>query len=118
MAHHVVHFEIMGTDGEKLRRFYGDLFGWTFETMEGMDYGTTTPDQTGVGSGIGGDPSGSGMVTVYVGVDDPQAFLDKIVGMGGEVVQPVTEIPDIVTFAQFRDPQGNVVGLVKNQPGA
>jgi predicted enzyme related to lactoylglutathione lyase len=28
-------------------------------------------------------------------------------------VVPVTEIPNMVTFAQFADPQGNVVGLVK-----
>jgi predicted enzyme related to lactoylglutathione lyase len=27
---------------------------------------------------------------------------------------PVTEIPNMVTFAQFADPQGNVVGLVKS----
>jgi predicted enzyme related to lactoylglutathione lyase len=25
----------------------------------------------------------------------------------------VTEIPDMVTFAMFADPEGNVVGLVK-----
>ncbi len=26
---------------------------------------------------------------------------------------PVTEIPNMVTFAQFSDPEGNVVGMVK-----
>lgn len=35
--------------------------------------------------------------------------------MGGKTVVPVTEIPDMVTFAQFADPEGNVVGLVKSQ---
>jgi predicted enzyme related to lactoylglutathione lyase len=29
-------------------------------------------------------------------------------------VVPVTEIPGLVTFAQFADPQGNVVGLLKS----
>ena len=28
---------------------------------------------------------------------------------------PVTEIPNMVTFAQFADPEGNVVGIVKPQ---
>ncbi len=27
---------------------------------------------------------------------------------------PVTEIPDVVTFAQFADPDGNVIGLFKS----
>jgi len=28
---------------------------------------------------------------------------------------PVTVIPDMVTFALFADPEGHVVGVVKNQ---
>ena len=26
---------------------------------------------------------------------------------------PVTEVPDMVIFAQFADPEGNVVGITK-----
>ena len=32
MALPVVHFEIIGRDPDQLRRYYGELFGWTFET--------------------------------------------------------------------------------------
>ena len=32
MAQPVVHFEIIGTDPEKLRGYYGELFGWRFDT--------------------------------------------------------------------------------------
>ena len=32
MAESVVHFEIIGKDPERLRSFYGDLFGWEFDT--------------------------------------------------------------------------------------
>jgi predicted enzyme related to lactoylglutathione lyase len=53
-------------------------------------------------------------VTVYIEVDDPQSILDEIEGKGGETVVPVTEV-EVVTFAQFRDPAGNVVGLVKSR---
>jgi predicted enzyme related to lactoylglutathione lyase len=116
MANPVVHFEIMGTDGDKLRSFYSDLFGWNIGTMEGMDYGIVeAQDGVGIGGGIGADPAHTSSVTVYVAVDDLQSYLDRAVSMGGEVTQPVTEIPDVVTFAQFKDPQGNVIGLVKNQ---
>jgi predicted enzyme related to lactoylglutathione lyase len=33
--------------------------------------------------------------------------------LGGKTVIPVTEMPDVVTFAQFADPDGNVVGLYR-----
>ena len=49
----------------------------------------------------------------YIEVDDPQAYLDRIEQAGGKTVVPVTET-EMVTFAQFADPQGNVVGLVKS----
>jgi predicted enzyme related to lactoylglutathione lyase len=32
MAHQVIHFEIIGRHPEQLRRFYGELFGWDFDT--------------------------------------------------------------------------------------
>lgn len=114
MANPVVHFEIMGSQGDKLRSFYGDLFGWQFNVMEGMDYGLVDPqDGVGIGGGIGADPNATASVTIYIAVDDPQAYLDRVASMGGEITQPVTEIPGVVTFAQFKDPQGNIVGLVK-----
>ena len=55
------------------------------------------------------------MVTIYVEVEDLQAYLDKAVSLGGTVVMPVTVIPNMVTMAQFADPQGNVVGMVKSE---
>ncbi len=50
---------------------------------------------------------------MYAQVDDPQAYLDKAVALGGKVVMGVTVIPDMVTMALFADPDGDVTGLVK-----
>ena len=33
MGNPVVHFEIMGTNGPALQKFYSDLFGWHIENM-------------------------------------------------------------------------------------
>ena len=44
---------------------------------------------------------------------DIQALLDQAEKLGAKTVVPVTEIPDMVTFAQFTDPFGNLIGLVK-----
>jgi uncharacterized protein len=109
----VAWYEVVGRDGEKLRGFYGDIFGWQFQMPPGMDevdYGMTDSSQTGIGGGIGTSPSGNGHAIFYIEVDDPQGTLDRIEAAGGSVVMPVTEMP-MVTFAQFKDPEGNVVGL-------
>jgi predicted enzyme related to lactoylglutathione lyase len=47
-------------------------------------------------------------------VDDPQTYLDKAEKMGGKTIVPVTEIPNMVTFALFADPEGHMVGVVKS----
>jgi len=36
MGQPVVHFEIIGADPERLRDYYGELFGWDFDTSGGV----------------------------------------------------------------------------------
>jgi hypothetical protein len=36
-----------------------------------------------------------------------------VTALGGRVVVPVTTVSNMVTFAQFADPDGNVVGIIK-----
>lgn len=117
MAAPVVHFEILGKDGEKLQSFYSNVFDWEINADNPMKYGMVQPGQESgaIGGGVAQAPDGeTPQVTFYIEVDDPQAYLDKIGGMGGKTIVPVTEIPDMVTFALFADPEGNVVGLVKS----
>ena len=117
MADPVAWVEVVGSDGEKLRDFYGSLFGWSFQQAPGgMPYWMHTPDGA-VGAGVGAAQEGSGHATFYVAVDDPQAALDKVSELGGQTVVPVTEM-EMVTFAMFTDPEGHLVGILKNQPPA
>src|SRR4030095_10763271 len=106
----VVHFEIYGKDASKLQSFYADLFGWEIHADNPLNYGIvhTNAGDKGIGGGI---TEGDARVNVVVDVDDLQKYLDKAVSMGGEVVTPITEIPDMVTWAEFRDPAGNVIGI-------
>jgi predicted enzyme related to lactoylglutathione lyase len=116
MGQPVVHFEIVGPDARALQRFYADLFDW--QVGQPMDeqmgfYGLVDAASSGLAGGIGQEPDGRSQVTVYVQVPDLQATLDQAVARGGKVVMPPMEIPGVVTMAQFADPQGNVIGLVK-----
>lgn len=115
MGNPVVHFEIAHRDHEALRDFYGKVFDWKIAGMEGMDYGmvdTGTPPLGGIGGGP--DENYPGHVTFYVMVDDLEAKLAEIESLGGKVALPVMEVPGGPTIAQFLDPSGNMIGLIKS----
>ena len=63
--------------------------------------------------GISPLQGGESLVTVFAGVQDVKAALDKAVELGGTIVQPATTAPG-VTFGLFADPQGHVVGVASN----
>jgi predicted enzyme related to lactoylglutathione lyase len=112
----VVHFEVLGRDAGALKKFYGEAFGWPVSpTDEGpMEYSMVHFGDGGrIDGGIGKAPEGPGHVTFYIGVDDPQATLDAVGRLGGRTIQSPVAVPGGVTFALFADPEGHVVGLVK-----
>ena len=122
MPNPVTWFEIMGKDHRKTRDWYANLFGWQFESMpmgEDNEYHMMQPqDGKGAGGGLGGGPQGGGpRATIFVEVDDPQKYLDKAVAAGGTVVMPVDEVPGMVRFAMFADPDGIVIGLHQDLSG-
>ncbi|MEZ4502416.1 MAG: hypothetical protein R3C39_07310 [Dehalococcoidia bacterium] len=112
MPNPIVHFEILGKDKAKLQQFYADAFDWKIDASNPMGYGMVDNAGEGINGGIDGDAPG---VLVYIAVDDPAAYLKKVEGMGGKIVQDVTVIPGMVTLAKFSDPEGNIVGLVANE---
>ena len=122
MGQPVVHFEVVGKDGEKLRSYYSDLFGWEFSDVMGpTNYavlpreGNTNADGVGIGGGVGTGPEGyEGHVTFYVEVPDVEAALAKAESLGGTRMMGPDKIPEAnIEIALFTDPEGHVVGLVK-----
>jgi uncharacterized protein len=96
MGHPVVHFEIIGTDPAALRSYYGELFGWSFDTSgpvapsvsEPGNYGftdaPTSTDIRGIPGGVGGGAGHHPHVLFYVGVPDVEAALQKAENLGGK----------------------------------
>src|SRR5687768_541243 len=117
MPNPVVHFEVMGSNRAALHAFYSELFGWHVQDTPEMSYGVVdTHAGEGINGGIGEAPDGSTVVTFYAAVEDLQATLDKAESLGGKTAMPVQEIPGVVTLAQFLDPDGNRIGIIKNDP--
>jgi predicted enzyme related to lactoylglutathione lyase len=105
-------FEISTSGSDTVRRFYADVFGWKLQVLEADGYALVdTGGEGGIPGGIG-NAEGPNQVTFYIEVADPKAYLDRVEEAGGKTIVPVTELP-MVTFAQFADPVGNVIGLMK-----
>lgn len=115
MAHKIVHWEIMGPDGDALTSFYADLFGWETEAVPGFDqYYQTTADDSGVSGAVGkGGEETPSYVTLYVEVDSVDEHLSKAEANGGKTIMPRMVIPDVVTFGLMADPAGNMIGIVE-----
>jgi predicted enzyme related to lactoylglutathione lyase len=117
MAHPVVWFEVLGKDGGKLRRFYGELFGWKIDADNPMKYGMVeTGAKAGIPGGVGETFEGTrSWVTFYVETSDLDDALARAQKLGGKVVMPPRQFPEGPAVAVFEDPEGHVVGLVKEK---
>lgn len=114
MANPVVHFEVLGKDAQALQTFYGEVFDWQLDPVMETYAMVSTGAEDAVAGGVGATPDGSdGHVTFYVQVDDLAAALTQIEAAGGSTVQPPMDIPNGPSIALFADPEGHVVGLVK-----
>ena len=110
----VVHFEILGKDQKALQSYYGNLFGWQFDTSNPGGYGITDPATTGPAVGVGSPPAGApNHVTGYVRVADIDSTLAKVKDLGGQVIMPKFSPDGSAQLALAADPEGNVIGLTE-----
>ncbi len=113
MGKPVVHFEIGCRDSQKAQEFFAKLFDWKIDVQ-----GPAAMINTGSKEGIQGHITALGhephnYVTVYVEVDNLQAYLDKANKLGGKTLVPPVEIPGQGSFAWLADLEGNIIGLWK-----
>jgi predicted enzyme related to lactoylglutathione lyase len=119
----IVHFEIPAKDPAKLSQFYSKLFGWSFEKMEGsgagMDYWTIKTrdkdDSAGVNGGMMKKTDANQTPLNYVLVESVDEFSKKLVQLGGKIIMPKTEIPNMGNFAVALDPEGNGFGIFETK---
>jgi uncharacterized protein len=118
----VVHFEVVGQDGEALKGFYSQLFGWTIDSDNPIGYGMIAREQNlnadgaGIGGGIMGAMPGMedypGHVTFYVEVPDVGAALAKAESLGGRRVGGPHAVPGMgLVIGHFRDPEDHLIGV-------
>ena len=123
MARPVVHFEVIGRNPDQLRRYYGDLFGWAFDTPSPVakevsdpdDYGflelINAEDGSGIRGGIGGGEDYDSHAVFYVGVEDVEVALQRAESLGGTRVMGPATSPNGLVVGHFKDPEGTLIGV-------
>jgi uncharacterized protein len=110
----VVHWEVQARDLVKQQQFFATLLGWKIDTNNPMSYGMISgAGKDTIGGGIGPAVDEASRVTVYVQVPDINASLERAQTLGALTVVPRTEFGGVI-MGLFKDPEGNVIGLVED----
>lgn len=119
MGQPVVHWEFWAEDAAKTADFYKDVFGWEIQHIPEMNYRLVN---TGGAGGINGgimtpDKSGPwpGKLSLYIDVDDLDAYGKKIAAAGGTMIVEKQAVPGMGAFSLFADPDGRVLGIWHQQ---
>lgn len=109
--------ELMTTDVAGAKAFYRELFGWEMRDAQ-------TPDMTYTMLKAG-DQEVGGLMAIpaeakgappawgaYVTVDDVDQQLRRVEQLGGKVIVPARDIPDVGRFAVISDPQGAMLSMI------
>jgi predicted enzyme related to lactoylglutathione lyase len=110
--------ELMTTDPAATTAFYGQLFGWTVDTMDmgTGPYHVVKVGDTAVGGVMGIPPDGPPMPPhwgSYVTVSNVDQTAARCAELGGQVMMPPMDIPKVGRMAVLADPQGAVLSVMQ-----
>jgi len=112
------------TGREEAKRFYGEVFGWTYRD-DPMAMGDSYTTWLGQEGGTGQSQVRGGMMPIPPGVQAPAHWLIYFASddvdesaararlSGGQIMVPGTDIPGMGRFAVLQDPQGAFFAVVK-----
>lgn len=112
MKRPVVHFEIGCDDLSGTLKFYQEVFDW-----KGIEEGISARIDAGTAQGISGHITALGhephqYITFYIETDALEEDLEKLQSSGGEKILGPFPVGDGREFAWFKDPEGNMLGLI------
>ncbi len=128
MPNRVIHFEIHADNPERASKFYTDVFDWVIQKMPlgTMDYWlikTGADDEPGIDGGLmqrKGALTSEGIMAYVctIGVDSIDESAEKVTSHGGAIVMAKAPVPGIGWLTYCKDPEGNVFGLMQDDPTA
>jgi predicted enzyme related to lactoylglutathione lyase len=107
-------FELMTPNFEATRKFYTEIFGWSWGEIDNIKIPYTNIKV--YGEAVGGlmhPPEGATPNwAIYVTVDDVDAVAEKIPTLGGKILVQPSDVPNIGRFCVFQDPHGAVINMM------
>ncbi|PKG23357.1 VOC family protein [Niallia nealsonii] len=120
----LVHFEIHVDNMDRAKKFYGEVFGWTFQDWSeyaGIPY-------FGAVTGAENDPGINGALmqrqslppelnqalngyACTMGVEDYDSIEAQILNNGGKVALPKYALPGMAWQGYYLDTEGNIFGI-------
>lgn len=120
----LIHFEIHVDNMERAKKFYGEVFGWTFQDYSeyaGMPYyGAITGDdkEMGINGALmqrkGSPPETNQSLNGFactMGVEDYDSVEAKILQFGGKTALPKYALPGMAWQGYYLDTEGNIFGI-------
>lgn len=109
--------ELMTTDVDGAKAFYSKLFGWSFQELNAgdMPYTMAKAGESDAAGLVNIPEESAGMPPTwgaYVTVDDVDASAEQVWTLGGKVLMPPTDIPEVGRFCVIQDPQGATIAMI------
>jgi predicted enzyme related to lactoylglutathione lyase len=118
----VTHFEIQADDPDRAGRFYKEAFGWSVDKWAGpLDYwlvGTGAKDEPGINGAIMKREVPGAQTINTIDVADLDEAIERVRKAGGSTLSDRTTVPGVGHFCYCADTEGNVFGIMQNDPGA
>jgi predicted enzyme related to lactoylglutathione lyase len=118
MSNDVCHFAIHADDCVRAKRFYTDVFGWSFQPWGPPGFWLIHTSPSGVRGALQKRRElveGRGMIgfECTIGVEDVEAIGQAIKAHGGKVTMPPMLLETVGTLLMFEDTEGNQVGAMQ-----
>lgn len=117
----IVHFEIPSENPETSMAFYAKVFGWKFERFGEQQYWlaiTGNDKEPGINGAIMKRMDPRQPVANHIAVEDIDASMKQVETSGGTIVVPKTAVPSVGYYCFFKDLDGNIFGMWREDSSA
>ena len=115
--------ELVTPDQRKSGRFICELLGWDLREVDAGGFGTYSlfrkagRDVAGMMNPTPDSPGGAAYWHSYIAVDDVDSCARQTLALGGKVLVPPHDVPDVGRICVVSDPMGAVVHLMQPEDG-
>jgi uncharacterized protein len=117
MAGGIVHFEIPAQDTARAKNFWGTLFGYQFQSMEGPTEYHMFQTGENEGGGIYPQQQGETGLITYFNVENIDQARDQVQELGGSAEEK-EPVPGMGWYARAQDTEGNTFSLWQSDQSA